>query len=225
VPEPEVLAPRPASEPEAPAARPVPEPGAAAARLAGELTRAPTGPLALILRLVSGLALVTSGARLVGRVALAYRHPAELTLSERGLEIKHRVELLGRVLRDSATIIPLGNLSSITREIRFARLGLYAGLVALVLGTYVGTGLIVDGLRVPGGSPSLLAVGLGAIALSVGVDFVLTVLIDAVKKTCRVVVTPHHGPSLCIQGLDPEETDRVLTRIAEASSAPPATSG
>jgi hypothetical protein len=35
------------------------------------------------------------------------------------------------------------------------------------------------------------------------------------------VVTPYHGRSLCIQGLDPAETDRVLARVAEKAAALP----
>lgn len=185
--------------------------------LVGELTAAPKGAVVAALLVLSGVSFVRGAARLVGKLALAYRQPAELHFSSRGLEISHRTELLGRVLRDSVTLIPIQNLASITREVRYARLGMYAGLGALVLGTYVGAGLLVDGMRVPGGSPSLLGLGLAAIGLGALFDFLLAVVIDAVRKTCRIVVTPHFGRSLCIQGLDPAETDRVLARVAEAA--------
>lgn len=193
------------------------------ARLSGELTAAPHGPVGTALMAVSGITLVRAGLKLGGRLALAYRRPAELRLSERGLEISHRTELLGKVLADRETLIPLSNLSSITREIRFARLGLYAGLLALVLGTYVGFGLLIDGTRVAGGSPSLLGMGLAAIAVGIGLDYVLSVVVDAVRKTCRIVVVPQHGRHLCLEGLDPADTDRVLSRVAESlGAAPPA---
>jgi hypothetical protein len=189
------------------------------AELKGELSPPPRGALGTALITLSGLALVRASLRLCGRFALAYRHPAELRLSDRGLEISHRTELLGRVLFDSETLIPLSNLSSITREVRFARLGLYAGLLALVAGTYVGMGLLIDGMRVPGGSPSLLGFGLAAIALGIGLDYVLAVVLDAVRKTCRVVVIPHHGRPLCVEGLDPAAADRALVRVATSLSA------
>jgi hypothetical protein len=189
------------------------------AALKGELSPPPRGPVGTALIALSGLALLRAGVRLCGRFALAYRHPAELRLSERGLEISHRTELLGRVLSDSETLIPLSNLASITREVRFARLGLYAGLLALVAGTYVGMGLLIDGVRVPGGSPSLLGLGLAAIALGIGLDYVLAVVLDAVRKTCRVVVVPHHGKRLCVEGLDPTAADVALARVAMSLSA------
>jgi hypothetical protein len=189
--------------------------GEGAARLSGELTTPPGSAIVAALSVLSGLSLVRGALRLAGRTAFAYRRPAELRLSERGVEVSHRTELLGRVLRDGETVIPLSNLASISREVRFARLGLYAGLLALVVGTYIGAGLLIDGVRVPGGSPSLLGFGLAAIVLGIVLDYVFAVVWDAVKQTCRVVVTPQRGRALCIQGLDPREADRVLAELSE----------
>jgi len=191
--------------------------GVAEDQLAGELAPPPHGVLGTVLLTLSGAALARAATRLVGKVALAYRRPAVLRLSARGLELSHRTELLGRVIQSSETLIPLANLSSVTREVRYGRLGLYAGLVALVVGTYVGVGLLVDGVHVPGGSPSLIGLGLLAIALGAILDFALGALSAAVRHTCRLVVKPLHGRSLCIQGLDQDATDRVLARLAEAA--------
>ena len=185
------------------------------ARLSGELAAPPTSVLVTALMALTGVSLVRGTLRLAGRVAFAYRKPAELRLSDRGVEITHRTELLGRVLKDAETVIPLANVASISREVRYARLGLYAGLFALVLGTYIGAGLLIDGTRVPGGSPSLLGFGLIAIALGIVLDYAFAVLWDVVRQTCRLIVVPQRGPAVCIQGLDPSETDRVLGELAE----------
>jgi len=188
--------------------------------LAGELTLAPRGPVASVLWLVSGLAAVRAGLELLGRLALSYRRPATLRLSEKGLELSHRTTLLGRTLREGHTLVPLANLGSVTREVRFARLGLYAGLLALSLGTYVGAGLVVDGLRAPGTSPSLLGMGLVAITLGVVLDFLLAVVWDAVKQTSRVVIVQRRGPRLCMRGVDPAQADQVLTSLRAALPGP-----
>jgi len=185
-------------------------------RLVGELTLAPSGIVPTLLFIVSGIAALRAGAALVGRAAFAYRKPAAVRLSARGLEISHRVELLGRTLRERETLIPLSNLASVTREVAYARLGLYAGLAALCIGTYVGTGLLVDGLRVPGFSASLIGMGVAAVALGVVLDFVLSVALDAAKKTCRLVVVPRTGKKLCIGGLDRAATDEVLEKLKGA---------
>jgi hypothetical protein len=189
------------------------------AQLNGELSPPPHGIVGTALVSLSGLALVRASCRVLGRLALGYKRPTALRLSDRGLEISSRAELLGRVLSERETLIPLANLSSITREVRFARLGLYAGLLALVAGTYVGTGLLVDGVRVPGGSPSLLGLGLAAIALGIGLDYVLSVVLGAVRQTCRVIVVPVHGRPLCVEGLDPTATDLVLASVASTLAA------
>jgi hypothetical protein len=189
--------------------------------LRGELGPAPKSVVGTVLFALSGAALIRGGARAIGRIALSYRRPAVLRLSERGLELSHRTEMLGRVLRERELLIPLSNLSSVARETRYRRLGLYAGLIALALGTYVGTGLLVDGVRVPGGSASLIGLGLGAIALGVLLDFVLDLVSDAARKTCRVIVMARTGPHVCIEGLDPAAADRVLARLAEAARQEP----
>ena len=184
-------------------------------RLSGELASPPTGVVVAILMAITGVSLVRGALRLTGRFAFAYRKPAELRLSERGVEISHRTELLGRVLKDAETVIPLTNVASISRDVRFARLGLYAGLLALVVGTYIGSGLLIDGARVPGGSPSLLGFGLVAIAVGIVLDYALAVLWDVVKQTCRLVVVPQRGRAVCIQGLDPGEADKVLSELTD----------
>jgi hypothetical protein len=187
------------------------------ARLEGELASAPSPAWATVLSAVTGVALVRGSCRAIGRLALAYRRPAVMKLSARGLEVSSRTELLGRVLAEREALVPLSNIASVTRELRFARVGLYAGLLSLVLGTYLGVGLLADGARVPGGSPSLIGMGLAAIALGIVLDYAFAVVVDVVRETCQVVVRPHHGPALCIRGLDAAEADRVLSEVARAT--------
>ena len=189
-------------------------PGDADARLSGELSPAPHGPVATTLLALSGILFVLGLARLIGRFALAYRRPARLSVTPRGLELAHRTELLGRVLRDRETLVPLANLARVTREVRFARAGLYAGLLALVLGSYFGMGLFVDGLRVPGGSFPLLGLAVLVIVLGLLIDFGLSSIADSARGRCRVVVVPRKGRKLCIGELDPTRVDAMLAGVA-----------
>lgn len=196
-----------------------PAPPSPVGGLGGELTWAPRGPLATTALALSGLLLVRAAASLIGRVAFALRRPAEVRLSDRGLEVAHRVELLGRVVHDRETVVPINSLASVTREARYARAGLYAGLAALILGTYFGMGLLIDGIRAPGGSPSLLGLGLLLIILGVALDFALSTYLDSTKKTVRLVVVPKRGRPLCIRGLEPARTDALLRQVALAMGA------
>jgi hypothetical protein len=189
--------------------------GSSKNELAGELRSPPFGPIATALLAVTLLLFIGRGLSLIARFALAYRRPATLRIGPEGLELKHRIELMGRVLRDRATLVPLSNLSRVTREVRFARVGLYAGLSALVIGTYFGVGLIVDGVRVPGGSPPLLGMAVTCIIVGLGLDFLLSTAADSARGKCRIVIVPQIGRQLCVGSLDPVSADAMLMSIAE----------
>lgn len=189
--------------------------GPSTSELSGELQNPPLGPVATAFLALTLLLFIGRALALIARFALAYRRPATLRVSPQGVEVSHRIELMGRVLRDRATLVPISNLARVTREVRFARVGLYAGLCALVIGTYFGVGLIVDGVRVPGGSPPLLGMAVTCIIVGLGLDFLLSTAADSVRGKCRIVIVPQSGRTLCVGTLDPLRADAMLTSIAE----------
>jgi hypothetical protein len=158
--------------------------------------------------------------RLALRYAFAFKRPARVTLSERGLQIESTSSLLGRVLRSESTAIPLENLATVTREARFARAGFYAGLVSMVVGTYLGVGLFIDGVRAPGMSPSLLGLGILIVGLGLAVDFALVTFLDADRERVRLVVHRKKGRPLSITGLDRTKADALLRQVLEQPRAP-----
>ncbi|MBN1607994.1 MAG: hypothetical protein JW940_15270 [Polyangiaceae bacterium] len=182
--------------------------------LHGELTSAPRGIAITLLLAVTLLLLVVHVGRLVARFALGYKRPARVLLTPEGLSISWRTELLGRSLRERSTLLPTAALARITREVRYARAGLYVGLGALVLGTFVGVSLLVDGLRVPGGSGPLLVLAALCLLAGIGLDFVLSSFSDAVRGSCRLVVVPRRGRPLCLRSLSPRATDALLESVA-----------
>ena len=186
--------------------------------LSGEMAPRPRGAIATALLATTLVLFVVRAGRVLGRLALAYKRPARLTVTRKGLELSQHIELLGRVLRKRSMLVPFDNLASVTREIRFSRLGLYAGLASLVLGTYLGVGFLLDGLRVAGGSPTLLWLALLFILGGLLLDFALTSLGDNARGRCQVVVVPLKGRPLCIGGLDPVHADAMLSAIREQSS-------
>jgi hypothetical protein len=182
-------------------------------RLVGEIVPRPRGSVAAALLGLTGVSLVAHLVRLVGRLAFAYRKPAELALSvDGGVRVRWRVELLGRTLRDRDIVVPRHGLAGATREIRYPGAALYAALAALVLGTYVGVSAFADGVRAA--SPSLLIAGLALIALGLGLDFALTSLLPGMRGQCRVLLTPRQGSPLCLGGVDAGAADALLAKIA-----------
>jgi hypothetical protein len=190
------------------------------AGLGGELVPAPRSLLVTALFALTGWLFVRQAARILGRFAFGLRRPARLDLTDRGLELAWRAELLGRRIHEKSLIVPMGSLASVERELRFSRLGLYAGLGALALGSYLGMGLMVDGVRVPGTSPMLLGLGAAIVLIGLVIDFAFSALSDQTRTTCRLVIVPRRGRRLCIGRLDLAAADlmlrRVQTAIAEA---------
>jgi hypothetical protein len=180
----------------------------------GELSAAPRGPLLTGALAITGILLAIEGAKLIGRYVLALRRPAEVHLTEGGVEVRSRTVMLGKLLRESTTVVPREGLVRVTREVRYPSLAMYAGLIALALGSYLGVGLVVDGARAA--SPSMLGTGLLIAMLGLALDFAFSSLIPGLEGRSRIVLVPRRGAILCITSVDPNLADRLLARLSKA---------
>ncbi|MDP9001862.1 MAG: hypothetical protein M3O46_17315 [Myxococcota bacterium] len=182
----------------------------------GEMTSAPHGPIATALLAVTGALLVAHVVRLFGRIALAYKRPAQVVLvadgGGRGVRLRWRVEMLGRTLQDRDVLVTRAGLLRATREVRYPRVPLYAGLLSLAAGSYIGMWALVDGVRAS--SPSLFGIGVAIVALGVALDFALSSLVPSAQGLCRVIFVPREGTTLCIGAVDIARADAMLTRLA-----------
>jgi hypothetical protein len=179
-------------------------------RLEGEAMAAPRGPVLTGVLALTGVLFAMHALRLFGQVALAYRRPAEISVSDAGIRMHTRTELLGRTLREREHLIVRTGLVRVVREVRYPRAAFYAGLLALALGSYVGVRAFVDGVRAA--SPSLLLTGLVVITLGVAADFVLGSLLPGVRGRVRVAFVPRTGKVLCIGDVDAARADAALAR-------------
>jgi hypothetical protein len=183
----------------------------AAPALVGRVEPAPRGAIATTLLAMSGILAITGLARLLARVALARNERAEVEITSEGVRIRSRTEMLGKVVREADVLLPPGSLVRATREVRFPRLPLYAGLFALALGSYVGVSLFVDGARAA--SPSLLGQGLLVVMLGIALELGATTLVPGARGRCRIVLVPRRGASVCVGELDIDAADRTLARL------------
>lgn len=185
----------------------------------GELVPPPRGPVLTTLLAITGALLVVHAARIFGKLALAYRRPAQISVAEDAgegaLRIRWRVELLGRTLRDRDVVLPRGSLVRAMREVRYPRLALYAALLSLAVGSYVGACAFIDGVRAA--SPSLLVSGIAVVALGVALDFALSSVAPAARGRCRLLVVPRDGSKLCVGDVDTGRADALLTRLLRSS--------
>jgi hypothetical protein len=190
-----------------------------AERLEGEMSLPPFGPVVTVLLMLTLLLFVFQAGRALLGLVLAFKRPASISIGPNGLELSQRTELLGKVLRERSIVVPLGSLVRVTRETRYARLGMYVGLMALVVGSYFGMGLFVDAVRVPGGSASLFGLAVLMMVLGLMLDFTFSNAADTVRGKCRMLVVPQRGRTLCLGSLDPARADAMLATIAEAARA------
>jgi hypothetical protein len=181
-------------------------------RIQGELAAPPRSPWLTAVLGVTGILFVMHAARLLARLALAYKRPAEVVLSDGTVRIRSRTEMLGRTLRDRDVLIQKAGLLRASREVRYPRIAFYAGLLALAVGSYLGVGSLVDGARAA--SPSMLVGGLVVVALGIAIDFVLASLAPGARGRCRILFVPRDGPRVCVGGVDVKRADAALARLA-----------
>ena len=179
-------------------------------RLEGEWLPAPRGPIATTLLAFSGLLFAIYIVRIVARAALAYKRPTEVSLSEQGIRVKTRIEMLGRVLKEREHVILRAGLVRVVREVRFPRAAFYAGLLALAIGSWIGVRAFADGVRAA--SPSLLVVGLVIVAVGIGLDFVLGSVLPGARGKVRIAFVPKSGATVCVGDVDARRADDALAR-------------
>jgi hypothetical protein len=183
-------------------------------RLEGEAIMPPRGPVATTLLAVTGLLFVIHAVRFIAKYALAFRRPAEVSLTDAGIRVKTRTEMLGRVLREKEHVIVRSGLTRVVREVRYPRVAFYAGLLALAVGSWIGVRAFVDGVR--SASPSLLVVGLFIVATGIAADFVLGTLLPGSQKKVRVLFVPRNGRPVCVANVDLARADDALKRALKA---------
>ena len=179
-------------------------------RLEGEIVPAPRGPVVTALLAMTGILFVVHAVRLLARVALAYRRPAVVSLTDGGVRLESRTEMLGRTLREREQVIVRSGLVRVVREVRYPRIAFYAGLLALAIGSYLGVRAFVDGVR--SASPSLLLVGLLIVILGIAADFVLGSLVPGSRGRCRVAFVPRTGGVVCVGDVDAQRADDAIAR-------------
>ena len=187
----------------------------AEATIVGEMTAPPRGWLATGALGLTGILFVMHAGRLLGRLALAYKCPAEVVMSDKTIRIRSHTELLGRTLRARDVVIQRQGLVRAMREERYPRAAFYAGLLALAIGSYFGVATLVDGVR--SASPSLLVAGIFIVAVGIALDFALGSVAPGVRGKCRVLFVPRDGQTLCVGGVDVTRADAAIKRLAHAN--------
>ena len=110
-------------------------------------------------------------------------------------------------------MIPFANLAVLARQTRFPRLGLYAGLVSLAVGTFFGVSLMGDGAWAR--SPSLFAVGALVFGVGVALDLLLSRLGANHDGRHQLLIVPRRGARVAVRVTDPRLAEEVLRAVSE----------
>lgn len=181
----------------------------------GQLGRLPRGGLRTALLLLTGLLPIMSLIRWLGCTLLGLRRPVTLRVSPEGVTLEQGTEVAGRVLRESRRWLAFTEIALVVRERKFARAGLYVGLLILLAAIYLGTGLIADGVQVAGGSRALLSTGALIVGAGILLHFLLSTLLDDVRGRCMLVITPRNERPYVLVDLSLQQADAAFDAIRQ----------
>ncbi|MFO0618756.1 MAG: hypothetical protein U0414_39560 [Polyangiaceae bacterium] len=186
--------------------------------MAGEVTAAPRSGIATFFLTITLILPILALLKLLGRYALHVRRPAELRVNESGVTVQARYELLGKPLREFEVHIPRVALSRAARQIRYPKLGTYVGIATLLVGSYIGLRLVIDGAR--SGAPEFLGIGTAILVGALVLDYMLARLPSLAKNRCEIYFQPRKGGSIALGAIDPVLADKALALLR--STAPQA---
>ncbi len=146
--------------------------------------------------------------KVFARYALRLRQPAEVAFSKEGVTVRSRLEILGKTLRQRETFISVAGLSRAGREVRFPSLPTYAGVAALLCGSYLGLRLVLDGVK--GRSPEYLGLGVVILVVALAIDYLLTLLPSRTPDRCRILLEPRRGRAVALAGVERARADEAL---------------
>lgn len=199
--------------------------GTPSAPLLGRQIARARGPVWRFFEVVTGYALLRALGRVVFNVLLLGRRDVELVLSPFGMELTRRLRLLGVPIRERRDYIAFNEVRTVRVLRRWQGVGTYVGLAALALGTYFGSSLFWDGMRLPGTSPTLLGWGLVAVTLGVLLDLLFERGLALLGKRKTTQLEVHFGRRrvVAFAGVDTGKADGViehLTRLHAVNRSP-----
>lgn len=189
------------------------ERAAVGSRVHGRIGRAPGGGLREVLRWISGWALVSWLARGVAFL-LGLRTEAELTLSGPRIEVKTRVSLLGRTVREGEETWRVDALEGASRQTRYPSIHLAIGALALSGGILFGSLVLFDGVR--SGELVLMLVAAGLVLGGAALDLALDILVPAQRGHVVLDVATRSRRPLRLTRVPLEQADAFLRALRQA---------
>ncbi|MBX3270292.1 MAG: hypothetical protein KF729_08520 [Sandaracinaceae bacterium] len=181
----------------------------------GRLGRAPGRGLRELVRLATGWALVSWALRGVAFL-LGLRSEAELKFDGKQLDVRTRVSLLGRTVREAEETWRLDALEGASRRVRYPSLHLLVGALALSAGVLAGSLVLFDGVR--SGELVLVSIAAAMVLAGAGLDLALDVLWSGQRGRVSVEVAPRSRRALRLTSVPLEQADAFLRALRGAAT-------
>jgi hypothetical protein len=166
---------------------------------------------------LTGLIVVVAVIRLLLRGLLGLQRHGRLWLDNGVVYLDSSRKLLGREVSRTRRAFGPEALVTVVRETRFPNLYTYVGLLALCVGVLVGTTTYLDGRLA--GLEDWMRTGVLLVLGGLGIDFGLSVLAGHRPGRTSLSVTFKRGGTVRLAGLDEDDADRFLRRLAEVTHA------
>ncbi|MEZ4340573.1 MAG: hypothetical protein R3B82_28465 [Sandaracinaceae bacterium] len=180
----------------------------------GTLGRAPGRGVREVLRWISGWALLSWLVRAIGFL-LGLRTEAELKVSGKELEVRTKVSLFGRTVREGAETWRLDALEGASRHVRFPALHLLVGAIALSGGVLFGSLVLFDGVR--SGELILVLLASGLVVAGAGLDLALDVLLPARRGHVAMEVAARSRRPIRLTRVPLDQADSFLRALRNAA--------
>lgn len=175
-------------------------------QLQGVRTSRKPGFVARVIRVVTGYALVHWLTRTLGYI-VGWRYRTHFELASHSLAIRQQLSWLGRTIHDRASIVPLGSVQDIEREIRYPLVHTLTGLMVAAVAVVLASVLASYGGRVQ--DWSLVGLGAGVALLGALLDLALDVWVPADRGTVTVYVRTR-GRVLGVRNVRIQDADRFI---------------
>jgi hypothetical protein len=163
-----------------------------------------------LMRWVSGWALLAWCVRGMGAL-FGFRHEVEMTLGEKGIDVREVRFALGRKIGESTSTLTIDSIVEAGRAARYPALRLSMGVFALSVGLLFGGLVMFDGAR--SGELSLMLAGAGLAFTGTLLDLVIDVVGPGRRARVSLELLARSGRVFRIARVPLEDADRFLEAV------------
>lgn len=182
-----------------------------ALRASGAAAGRPVRSFGRLLMGFTGLALVVSLGKLLGRFVLGYRRTGELAVDGDEITYSESVRLVGREIRKSTETIKRADVCSVVVEDRYPFALTLVGMAFLGIGILVGVVWILDGIQ--GEFVPWILSGVGVLLLGVVLDLVLTTVSASLPGKVVLGIHLPGGRLVRLVGVETDEAKAICEAL------------